>query len=118
MRTFGRSVQAYTWKEQALDRWTGDSHQARQEAEPAALRQMRQLSTWRRPRDCDCYWIYASDPQDLFSDKKKRKERRSRFSDRLGVPLWSGRYPGLEKMTAALTWPVCRHGLVVGDNVS
>ena len=43
MRTSGRSVQACVWKERALGRWIGDLNQARQEAEPAALRQMRQL---------------------------------------------------------------------------
>ena len=43
MRTFFRSVQEDEWKEPVLDRWIVGSNQSRREAEPAALRQMRQL---------------------------------------------------------------------------
>ena len=43
MRTFARLEQVYWWKDQALDSWSGDLNQHQTEAEPAALRQMRQL---------------------------------------------------------------------------
>ncbi len=43
MRTYVRFAQERVWKERALDRWIVDSNHARQEAEPAALRQMRLL---------------------------------------------------------------------------